>query len=210
MHRKARHGVVKMLSVVTLVFLLSWLPLHMIVMRLKFAENISDGEYNLHGSLMPFAQWLGSWNSSVNPILYAFLNKKFRKMFRSLLPSWIPFVRQSRKSYISRGIRTKVTLRSSLLRTQSTRTSIYTARSSRKDSQNSRNSLSDRQASRNYIIPSNNAAPLRDTKPEANETIAELSTSSVESVENKNIRIGAALVNSTIVAITSIGNVRDL
>lgn len=97
MHKEARHGVLKMLGIVTLTFLISWMPLYIIVTRIKFSENIGDWESNILDILYPFAQWLGSWNSSVNPILYAFLNNKFREMFRSILPSWIPFVHRSSK-----------------------------------------------------------------------------------------------------------------
>ncbi len=95
MHKKARHGVLKMLGIVTLIFLLSWLPLYILVTRRMFGENLSETELNVMDILMPFAQWLGSWNSSINPILYAFLNKKFRDMFRSILPRWIPFVHRN-------------------------------------------------------------------------------------------------------------------
>ncbi len=104
MHKKARYGVLKMLGIVTLTFLISWMPLYVIVMRMKFGENISDSELNLLDSLMPFAQWLGSWNSSINPVLYAFLNSKFREMFRSLLPKWCPLVhhRQGNMRIITR------------------------------------------------------------------------------------------------------------
>lgn len=54
---------------------------------MKFGENISDYENNLLHFLMPFAQWLGSWNSCIDPILTASLNKKFREIFKSLLSS---------------------------------------------------------------------------------------------------------------------------
>ncbi len=114
-------------------------------------------------------------------------------------------MRQSGKSFITRGIRTNVTLRSAL-GTRS-RTSIYTFRSSRKVNQNSRKHLLERQASRNYISPSINAAVLRNTRCHPNETVGELSTSSVESVENNRIEIGTAIFRSTIVVMTSIGKV---
>ncbi len=95
MHKKARHGVRKMLGIVTLTFLLSWLPLYIIVTRIKFSTHISDWESDILDIAYPLAQWLGSWNSSVNPVLYAFLNNKFREMFRSIIPSWVPFVRKT-------------------------------------------------------------------------------------------------------------------
>src|SRR3989442_1727977 len=91
-HRRARENVRKMLGIVTLTYLLSWLPLYIIVTRVKFTADMSDSELQLIHILMPFAQWLGSWNSCINPILYAFLNRKFRIEFHSLLPSWISFI----------------------------------------------------------------------------------------------------------------------
>uniref|UniRef100_A0A1A9UJU3 G-protein coupled receptors family 1 profile domain-containing protein n=1 Tax=Glossina austeni TaxID=7395 RepID=A0A1A9UJU3_GLOAU len=35
----------------------------------------------------PFAQWLGSSNSCINPILYAFFNKKYRRGFAAIIKS---------------------------------------------------------------------------------------------------------------------------
>lgn len=82
MHKKARHAVVKMLGIGTLTFLLSWLPLYclyIMVSRFEFAEKMRNWEYNLLDLLYPLAQWLGSSNSCVNPVLYAFLNKQIVK-----------------------------------------------------------------------------------------------------------------------------------
>lgn len=103
MHRRTRNGVRRMLGIVTLAFLISWLPLYVLVTRVKFSsKSIGEAEENiLYEILMPIAQLLGSWNSSINPVLYAFLNSKFREMFKSLLPSWIPFVHTG-NSFITR------------------------------------------------------------------------------------------------------------
>lgn len=92
MHKESRYGVLKKLGIGTLIFLLSWLPYYILVTSRTFGENISETESYVMDILIPFAQWLGSWNSSINPILYAFLNKKFRDTLRSILPQWIPFV----------------------------------------------------------------------------------------------------------------------
>ncbi len=88
-HQRVRENVRKMLSIVTLTFLISWLPLYILVTRLKFATDISESELDVINMMMPFAQWLGSSNSCINPIIYAFLNRKFRQEFHLLLPSWI-------------------------------------------------------------------------------------------------------------------------
>ncbi len=90
LHRHTRHVVLRMLGIVTLTFLFSWLPLYILTIGIKFSEIVSESEYRLLGVLIPIAQWLGSGNSSINPILYAFLNKKYRRMFKSILPAWIP------------------------------------------------------------------------------------------------------------------------
>lgn len=37
--------------------------------------------------ILPVAQWLGAANSCINPILYAFMNRKFRAGFRHLFRS---------------------------------------------------------------------------------------------------------------------------
>lgn len=42
---------------------------------------------NIIGIVTPVAQWLGAANSCINPILYAFLNKKFRSGFLTLVHS---------------------------------------------------------------------------------------------------------------------------
>lgn len=88
-HKRVRENARKMLGIVTFTFLISWFPLYIIVTRAKFASDMSESELNLIRRIMPFAQWLGSWNSCINPILYAFLNRKFREEFHSLLPSWV-------------------------------------------------------------------------------------------------------------------------
>jgi len=85
-HRKAKVGVLRMLIVVVFVFLLSWLPLYLLFARVKLGSAFTNTEAELFEVLTPIAQWLGSSNSSINPILYAFLNVKFRRAFRALLP----------------------------------------------------------------------------------------------------------------------------
>jgi len=148
MHKKARHGVLKMLGVVTLAFLISWLPLYVIVMRMKFGESISDYEFNLLNFSMPFAQWLGSTNSCINPVLYAFLNNKFREMFKSLLPSWCPCARRNHLVLMARyhSARSTATNGTNEGNTGTTGyTSVYTAGSS-----SGRNSRSRSHRSQNY------------------------------------------------------------
>ncbi len=67
-------------TIVILVFLISWLPLYI----LSFISIMWELPKTLE-SIIPFAQWLGACNSSCNPIIYAFLDKKFRQALISLI-----------------------------------------------------------------------------------------------------------------------------
>lgn len=86
-HSRTKKNVRKSLSVVTLAFMLCWLPLYIIVTRIELLSGIpiTMTENNVLRIIIPFAQLLGSFNSSINPIIYAFLNPNFRKACVSVL-----------------------------------------------------------------------------------------------------------------------------
>ena len=78
-----------MLMVVVVAFTVSWLPLYMIWLLLKFSD-LEKMTANLQYFLeiaMPIAQWLGASNSCVNPALYAYFNQRYRQGFLQLLRS---------------------------------------------------------------------------------------------------------------------------
>ncbi|XP_012283008.2 neuropeptide SIFamide receptor [Orussus abietinus] len=85
--QKSKVKVVKMLVVVVVLFVLSWLPLYIIFARIKLGGDIAEWEDELLPIATPIAQWLGSSNSCINPILYAFFNKKYRRGFMAILKS---------------------------------------------------------------------------------------------------------------------------
>lgn len=85
MLHRSKMKAVKMLLVVVVSFALSWMPLYAMVSRLRFGPPTSDLEDNLLAVLLPFAQWLGTSNSCVNPIFYAYFNRKFRAGFTAIL-----------------------------------------------------------------------------------------------------------------------------
>jgi len=84
-HQKAKVGVLKMLITVVIIFAVSWLPLYAIFTRLKVGPDLSPWEISVVTYGIPIAQWLGSFNSCVNPVLYGFLSVKFRRCFAELI-----------------------------------------------------------------------------------------------------------------------------
>ncbi|XP_039285115.1 neuropeptide SIFamide receptor [Nilaparvata lugens] len=87
MQQKSKVKVVKMLVAVVILFVLSWLPLYAIFTRIKLGGDLDVWETKLFVVLTPVAQWLGSSNSCINPILYAFFNNKYRRGFSAILRS---------------------------------------------------------------------------------------------------------------------------
>ena len=87
LQQKSKVKVVKMLVVVVILFVLSWLPLYVIFTRIKLGGDIAEWEDEILPIATPIAQWLGSSNSCINPILYAFFNKKYRRGFMAILKS---------------------------------------------------------------------------------------------------------------------------
>ena len=86
MHQRAKVSVLKTLIFVVALFTVSWLPLYAIFLRLKLGPGVVEGsvEESVLDLALPIAQWLGSSNSCVNPILYAFFNVKFRRALVTL------------------------------------------------------------------------------------------------------------------------------
>ena len=84
---KSKVKALKMLLVVVVLFTFSWLPLYSVYVRITFQEaSISETEWHMLSTfIVPIAQWLGSSNSCVNPIIYCFYSKKFRNGFRKLV-----------------------------------------------------------------------------------------------------------------------------
>ena len=80
--QRSKVKVVKMLAVVVFLFAFSWLPLYIVKMLIAFHDT---NDIVLTDTLTPLAQWLGSSNSGVNPIIYCSFSRKFRNGFRKLL-----------------------------------------------------------------------------------------------------------------------------
>ncbi|KAG8185434.1 hypothetical protein JTE90_022365 [Oedothorax gibbosus] len=87
--QKSKIKVVKMMVIVVATFALSWLPLYIIFTMVKSGVTLEENSWSeeIFAVMIPIAQWLGSLNSSTNPILYTFCNKKFRKGFLAIIKS---------------------------------------------------------------------------------------------------------------------------
>ncbi|KAM4577680.1 neuropeptide FF receptor 1 like 2 [Odontesthes bonariensis] len=84
-HKKIK--VIKMLIVVALLFMLSWLPLWTLMMMADYGGLDRDKLDLLTSYIFPFAHWLAFSNSSVNPIVYGYYNKNFKRGFQSVFKS---------------------------------------------------------------------------------------------------------------------------
>ncbi|XP_004695959.2 PREDICTED: neuropeptide FF receptor 2 [Condylura cristata] len=79
---KKKQKVIKMLLIVALLFILSWLPLWTLMMLSDYADLSSNELRVVNIYIYPFAHWLAFCNSSVNPIIYGFFNENFHRGFQ--------------------------------------------------------------------------------------------------------------------------------
>ncbi|XP_053260472.1 neuropeptide FF receptor 2 [Podarcis raffonei] len=76
--------VIKMLIIVALLFILSWLPLWTLAMLSDYADLNEEQLQVINIYIYPFAHWLAFFNSSINPIIYGFFNENFRRGFQAV------------------------------------------------------------------------------------------------------------------------------
>lgn len=100
---KKKQRVIKMLLIVALLFILSWLPLWTLMMLSDYAR-LTEQQYRIINIyIYPFAHWLAFFNSSVNPIIYGFFNENFRRGFQAVFKlSLCAADGQRRKTYSHR------------------------------------------------------------------------------------------------------------
>ena len=83
--RHSKMKVVKMLAVMVSLFALSWLPLHAIYLKLYYHPSYDQSQLDvLYNVAVPIAQWLELSNSGINPVVYCFFSRNFRRGFRSM------------------------------------------------------------------------------------------------------------------------------
>ncbi|GFY37624.1 neuropeptide SIFamide receptor [Trichonephila inaurata madagascariensis] len=78
-----------MMVIVVVLFVVSWLPLYIIFTMVKLGITVEENSIKekVLVVMVPIAQWLGASNSCINPVLYTFYNKKFRKGFMAIIRS---------------------------------------------------------------------------------------------------------------------------
>lgn len=84
--RRARKSVIRMLVVVVVLFTVCWLPYHVMMMYDNFGGKMTGTVFQL----IMFGFWLSFANSCCNPIVYAVLNRNYRKEFGRLLRCQAP------------------------------------------------------------------------------------------------------------------------
>ncbi|XP_025420333.1 neuropeptide SIFamide receptor-like isoform X2 [Sipha flava] len=82
--QRSKMKVITMIMYVVVLFAVSWLPLYAAFSLIKFWPLPPAVEQYTIASL-PVAQWLGAANSSINPLLYAIFNHRFRDGYKALL-----------------------------------------------------------------------------------------------------------------------------
>ena len=83
---KSKVNAVKMLAVVVVLFAFSWLPLYALRLKAMFGKPSSkELQTILQDIINPIAQWLGSSNSGMNPVIYFFFSKRYRRGFKETI-----------------------------------------------------------------------------------------------------------------------------
>lgn len=101
---RARKGVIRMLIVVVVAFAVCNLPFHARKMWQYWSSNY-HGDTNFSALLTPLTFLCTYFNSGVNPLLYAFLSKNFRRGMREILFCSLP--RKKRRSSMHHRMSTR-------------------------------------------------------------------------------------------------------
>ncbi|TFJ95769.1 acetyl-CoA synthetase [Platysternon megacephalum] len=80
---RKRIRVIKMLILVALLFVVSWLPLWTLMLLVDYTNLTDDHLDLLTGYFFPFAHRLAVSNSSINPVIYGYFNENFRRGFQA-------------------------------------------------------------------------------------------------------------------------------
>ncbi|XP_050337582.1 tachykinin-like peptides receptor 86C [Bactrocera neohumeralis] len=80
---KSKRKVVRMFIAIVLIFAICWLPYHMFFIYAYHNNDITSAKYVQHMYLGFY--WLAMSNAMVNPIIYYWMNKRFRLYFQRII-----------------------------------------------------------------------------------------------------------------------------
>ncbi|KAG7476343.1 hypothetical protein MATL_G00081880 [Megalops atlanticus] len=84
-HSRRKVKVIKMLIMVAVLFMVSWLPLWTLMLLADYRDLDRQQIDFLSSYLFPVAHWLAFSNSGINPIIYGFFNENFRRGFQATM-----------------------------------------------------------------------------------------------------------------------------
>ncbi|XP_011303020.1 tachykinin-like peptides receptor 99D isoform X1 [Fopius arisanus] len=97
---RSKRRVVKMMIVVVVIFAVCWLPFHVYFIVTSYLPEITNEPYIQEVFLAIY--WLAMSNSMYNPIIYCWMNSRFRRGFAQFF-SWCPLVSVSPEPGLSRS-----------------------------------------------------------------------------------------------------------
>nr|XP_022911165.1 tachykinin-like peptides receptor 99D [Onthophagus taurus] len=96
-----KRRVVKMMMIVVIIFAVCWLPYDLYFIITSFYPEVQNQPYIQETYLAIY--WLAMSNSMYNPIIYCWLNARFRRGFKQVF-SWLPYVNVSPAKLTRRGV----------------------------------------------------------------------------------------------------------
>ncbi|XP_048521236.1 tachykinin-like peptides receptor 86C isoform X4 [Dendroctonus ponderosae] len=86
---RSKRKVVKMFILVVVIFGICWLPYHGYFIYVYFDTKVIYNKYTQHVFLSFY--WFAMSNAIVNPMIYYWMNARFRQYFRSVICGWQSF-----------------------------------------------------------------------------------------------------------------------
>ncbi|XP_034943701.1 tachykinin-like peptides receptor 99D isoform X2 [Chelonus insularis] len=97
---KSKRRVVKMMIVVVVIFAVCWLPFHVYFIVTPYLPEVTNEPYIQELFLAIY--WLAMSNSMYNPIIYCWMNSRFRRGFAQVF-FWCPWIKVSPEPALSRS-----------------------------------------------------------------------------------------------------------
>lgn len=104
---KAKRKVVKMMIVVVIIFAVCWLPMH--VFFLLNSSDKSLGFYPNIQQIFLIIYWMAMSNSMYNPIIYCWMNARFRQGFK-LAFRWLPCIHVQKRRRQERNMTLSISM----------------------------------------------------------------------------------------------------